>query len=154
MTHIHRFNDSISFLKKEGKIKFAKDLILILGVNHDRVRSLAKTNGAKLDPKEVIVLKNKFPSVNWDYVVTGEGSMLSTDNPAMVQEPTAIYQSKEWTKAELNKIISGKSILPQQEQMELLVEEVLHLRGRIDRIMEINNESLLTELKGLFKRNK
>ena len=151
-TEKQRFKRAIDLLKKDGKIRFIKDLEPILGVPYERIKSLNKANGPKLHSREIISLKTSFSYINWDWVVTGEGEMTGHDIPE------DLNKNKE---AVFREVMARTSTLPIEQREQLLIEKVLSLtddvigyQQKLAKIAEINNASIFNELKGLFERNK
>lgn len=153
MTFNQRFTKAVQYLLNEDIISKEKVIMEKMSWVRARLSYLKGEKSKKLDQEEFEKLKHFYPQINWQWVQSELGNMIQ-DASSMAQKTDIAYGTKEWKKAELNKIISGKSILPKDEQLDLAIEEVLHLRGRIDKIMEINNESMMTSIKELFKKKK
>jgi hypothetical protein len=142
MTESERFKSAINTLKENSEIKFAKELAVVLGVNEERIKSLSKTNGAKLKSEEIILLNNAFPSVNWNWVVTGDHRL---------NEDAAQYGGKNEEKI-MRQILSGNSTLSLERQNKLLIDLALDQQFRLSKISEINQESILNDIKKMFKK--
>lgn len=149
-TENQRFNTVINFLLNQKKFLYIKDIASIMGVNEDRIRYLRKENGGQLSSKELKVLSEKIPDIDWMWVKLGEGSMLATDNIA--KEDAEMYAHKVDCKEDaLAKILSGESCLPIEEQNKLLRREVLKLKDRIIKDSENKDPlKLLEEMKRML----
>ncbi|GHE65080.1 hypothetical protein [Roseivirga thermotolerans] len=150
MTENQRFKEAVEHLQESGELKYKKDLMHIMQVKHERVRSVLKEGGPKLDNLELIQLRKKFPHINWDWVVSGEGEMLKVAE-RNIQDPETVYQSKAWKKAELIKIKSRTSTLDKDEQIELLLERLAETEQALMDIQEINQRGWLDTMKELIK---
>ncbi|WP_421977872.1 hypothetical protein [Roseivirga seohaensis] len=149
MTDTERFKKAIEYLLTEGFMKFKTDLKAILGIDAGRMTSLTRTKASKPQPREIALLRKKFPQINWDWVSTGNGEMLASEN--IVNEPEAVYGSKEWKKDELNRIVAGSSAIPIEERETILIAEVQRLQQIIVEAQEVNNSTLLQDLKNMLK---
>lgn len=149
MTDTERFKKAIEYLLTEGFLKFKTDLKAILGIDAGRMTSLTRTKATKPQPREIALLRKKFPQINWDWVSTGNGEMLASENIA--NEPEAVYGSNEWKKEELKRIVAGTSTTPIEEREQLLIAELQRLQQIIIEAQAINNSTLLQDLKSLIK---
>lgn len=147
-TENQRFSDSLKFLKNSRIILNDKDFIGQVDWERNRLSYLKANKGGGLTSDEIETLERIFPQINWGtWVKLGKGEM---------QAP---YQNK---KEELNEtkeidlIMSGLSSRDKEEQIKLLTLEVNTLRRKITEIIDIQNTSVIDELKsmiGISKKN-
>jgi hypothetical protein len=141
MTEKERFKRAIAHLKNEGQLKFLNELPAILGISEDRISSISKTKGPKIEYAEIRALTANFPNVNWDWVITGEGVMLHDEVQKTINEPPIIYGigSEDLNKKEIEllKIVTGKSELSCSEQRDLLIEAWIFQNTKLTKYAEL-----------------
>lgn len=79
MTDNQRLFDVFEHLKKEGKIKTYVELAEILGTNAAGINDL-RTEKKKVSVSTLKIMKNSYPELNSEWLLTGKGSMLAQAN--------------------------------------------------------------------------
>lgn len=154
-TAANRLNKAFEHLKKIGKIASKKEFGKVFGADKFRIHYLTKDGGGQLKGEEPALLKKHYPEVNWDWVTSGEGEMLSPpDRIIVMEEPEQLFHKFLGNEEEFRKILSGKSQLPVEVRESILIDEILKLQQRMTQAVELNSKSILEELKGLIGKQK
>jgi hypothetical protein len=148
MSENQRLREALDLLKSKKEIHAWKDIAEIIGGDKNRVSYLTKNGGGKIKSLELKKLEESFPTLNWDYVVSGEGDISDRN---MLREPRFSYGEID-KEAELMKIVSRTSNLPIEQRENLLIEGYLKQTNKLARMVEVDNKSLMSELKDLLKR--
>lgn len=154
-TENQRVKDSIRKLKDLGLIKTNADLADSIGIDINRINYITKKGGGNFTRPEINLLAQKFPQINWEYVFSGEGELLSEeihDGVSLVKESEMIYSKDPDYKRLLNEILLGTSKLSETEQNKILKREVVNLQQKVINIYENTNPLKMWEdLKKMFK---
>lgn len=65
-----------------------------IGLSTGYISNMKKNNGG-ISSDVILKLKNKFSNLNLDWLITGEGSMLKSENSNMVAEPLVEHGKKQ-----------------------------------------------------------
>jgi hypothetical protein len=133
-----RIRSALEYMKKTGIIQFNQDLAAALGVDKYRINYITKDGGGKFTAPEINLLKQNYPQINWDFVITGQGTMLAEDNSIkLVAERALIYGKKPDLDQVLSEIITGSSILPVAEQLKIARNEIVRLQQKIIALIKL-----------------
>tara|TARA_R110001599_G_scaffold332511_1_gene547962 strand:+ start:10354 stop:10815 length:462 start_codon:yes stop_codon:yes gene_type:complete len=152
MSENQRLKDALDYLKSIGEINAWIDIGDKISADKNRIAYLTKEDGGILKGKETAILKISYPDINWDWVTSGLGEMLTEDNN-MVREGEAEYSLRE---QKIFKILAGTSQLPEGEQLSMLREEFMKLQGERNKLADkisgvidqLDNTSFWDMLKG------
>jgi hypothetical protein len=138
-TENQRIRTALDQLKKLGLIQYNHDLSTTLGIDKNRINYLTKDGGGKFTAPEINLLQQNYPQINWDFVVTGQGSLLpeKETNPSLVADRAMIYGKKPELDQLLSEIITGSSKLSIEEQLKIARNEIVRLQQKIIALIKL-----------------
>ena len=140
MTANQRYKKALEWLLNQQVVRSKQHFFDQLNWTRNKSYNLERGDNAQLLGIDLLLLKKEFPQINWDWVVTGDGEML-TGTKTVVNEAPQIYgidpANMNEKEAEILRIHMRQSELSCAERENRLIEWSFFQSNQIRKLAEL-----------------